>query len=106
MEVLGVSSEKGRRNWSMTQETLKVPKITTYGSLRDEFLKVLQVDTKQTWITPYEHYLADGLLPVEPMEAKMVKRNARQYTLVDGKIFRHGYTHPVLTCISGNQCAQ
>ena len=29
----------------MTQETLKVPRITTYGMLGDEFLEVLQVDT-------------------------------------------------------------
>ena len=36
----------------------------------------------------------------------MVKRNAGQYTLVDGNLFRHGYTHPILTCLSGYQCAR
>jgi len=38
------------------------------------------------------------------MEAKMVKRNAGRYTLIDGNLFRHGYTHPILTCVSGDQC--
>jgi len=106
VEVLEVSSEKGKRHWSMTQETLKVPRITTYGLLGDEFLGVLQVDTKETWMTHYKCYLVDGLLPAEPMEAKMVKRNAGRYTLVDGNLFLHGYTHPILTCVNGDQCAR
>ena len=44
----------------MTQGTLKVPRVTTYGLLENEFLEVLQVDTTETWITPYKRYLADG----------------------------------------------
>ncbi|XP_068466354.1 uncharacterized protein [Phaseolus vulgaris] len=88
----------------MIQETLKVLRITTYGLLGNEFLEVLRVNTTETWITPYKRYLVDGLLPVEPMKAKIVKRNARQYTLIDGNLFRHGYTHPILTCVCGDQC--
>jgi len=41
VEVLGINSGKGRRYQSMTQETLKVPRITTYWLLGDEFLEVL-----------------------------------------------------------------
>jgi len=104
MEVLGINSGKERRHRSMNHETLKVPRITTYGLLGDKFLEVLQVDTTKTWITPYQHYLADGLLVVEPMEAKTVKRNAGRYTLIDGKLFRHDYTHQILTCVSGDRC--
>jgi len=40
------------------------------------------------------------------MEAKIVKRNERRYTLIDGNIFRHGYTHPILRCVSEDQCAR
>jgi len=86
----------------MTRETMKVPRITTYGLLGDEFLEVLQVDTRETWITPYKCYLADGLFPVESMEAKMVKRNAGRYTLIDENLFCYGYTHLILTCVSGH----
>jgi len=106
VEILGVSLGKGRRNRSLTQETLKVPSVTTYGLLGDEFLEVLQVDTIVTWITPYQRYLTDGLLLAEPTEAKAVKRNVGMYTLIDGKLFRHGYTHPILTCISGDKCTR
>ena len=55
-------------------------------------------------MTPYQRYLADGILSVEPPKAKVVQRNAGRYTLVDGKLIRHGYTHPILTCGSGDQC--
>jgi len=47
-------------------------------------------------MTPYRRYLADGALPVEPEEGKKVKRNAARYTLADGVLFRHGFTHPTL----------
>jgi len=54
-------------------------------------------------MTSYRHYLADRILPLEPTEAKIVKKNSIRYTLVDGNLFRHGYTHPILICISGEQ---
>ncbi|XP_068463107.1 uncharacterized protein [Phaseolus vulgaris] len=57
-------------------------------------------------MTPYQYYLADGMLLVEPTEARVVKRNTGRYTPVDGKLFRHGYTHPILTCVSGDQCTR
>ena len=72
VEVLRVSSGKGRKHWSMIQETLKVPRITTYRLLGDEFLEVLQVDTTKTWITPYKCYLADGLLSDEPIDKCLI----------------------------------
>ena len=63
-----------------------------------------QGGTTETWITPYQRYLADGLLPVEPTEAKMVKKNAGKYTLINDMLFRHGYAHLALSCISEDQC--
>jgi len=57
-------------------------------------------------MTPYRRYLAAGLLPAEPTEAKIIKKNADKYTSVDGNLFRHGYNHPILTCVSGEQIPQ
>jgi len=56
-----------------------------------------------TWMTPYIWYLADQLLPSDPGQAKIVKKNASRYTLVDGYVFRHGYIYPLLTCRSEDQ---
>jgi len=55
-------------------------------------------------MTPYKRYLVNGMLPAEPAKAKNIKKNANRYTLIDGKLFIHGYTHPILTCVSRDQC--
>ena len=73
-------------------------------SLKDEHSKLMQVRVEETWLTPYKWYLVDGLLPSEPVEAKIVKRNSGRYTLIDMNLFRYDYTHPLLTCVSGDQC--
>ena len=57
-------------------------------------------------MTPYRRYIADGILPAEPGEGKKIKRNSARYTLVDGALFRHGFTHPILTCVSGDECTR
>ena len=76
-----------------------MPKVIVYGLSGEESLEVLQVDIVETWIVPYQRYFVDGMLLAEPTKAKTIKRNARRYTLVDG-----GYTHPIPTCVSGDQC--
>jgi len=35
-------------------------------------LQVYQVETGETWMTPYQHYLADEVLPLEPIEARKI----------------------------------
>jgi len=55
-------------------------------------------------MTTYQRYLADGVLPLEPTEARKIKKNSSKYTLIDGKLFRHGFTHPILVCVSGEKC--
>ncbi|XP_068476209.1 uncharacterized protein [Phaseolus vulgaris] len=69
-------------------------------------MQVCTVEEGDTWMTPYKRYLADGILPLEPEEGKKIKRNSAKYTLVDGELFRHGFTHPILVCVSGDQCSR
>ena len=57
-------------------------------------------------MTPYRRYLADEILPAEPEESKKIKRNVARYTQVDGILFKHGFTHPILTCVSGDECTR
>jgi len=94
-----------RGHRSLTQETLRTPSISAYPVLEGEPMHICIVEEGDTWMTPYRRYLADGILPLEPAEAKKIKRNSTKYTLVDGKLFRHGFTHPILACVSGDQCA-
>jgi len=59
-------------------------------------LHVFLVEEGEKWMTPYKRYLANGTLLLEPIEVRVVKKNAIKYTLVDGKLFRHGYAHPIM----------
>jgi len=52
-------------------------------------------------MTPYRCYLVDGILPLEPTEPRKIKKNSSKYTLIDEKLFRHGFTHLILVCVSG-----
>jgi len=83
---------------------LKTPRVSTYPVLGKESLQVYLVEGGETWMTPYKRYLADGILPLEPTEAKKIKKNSAKYTLIDRELFRHGFTHPILVCVSGDQC--
>ena len=49
-----------------------------------EPMQISIVKEGDTWMKPYRHYLVDGILPLEPAEAKKIKRNSTKYTLVDG----------------------
>jgi len=102
------SRESPRNHRSVTQDTLKTPRISTYADMPEEGrqMQVCVLAEGDTWMTPYKQSLADGALPVEPEEGKKVKRNAARYTLVDGVLFRHGFTHPILTCVSGDECTR
>ena len=37
---------------------------------------------------------------------KEVQDSIKQFKLVDGALFRHGFTHPILTCVSWDQCTR
>ena len=90
---------------SLTQETLQTPKISIYPILGKESMQVCLVEGGETWMTPYKRYLADGILPLESAEARKIKKNSAKYTLIDRELFRHGFTHLILVCVSGDQCA-
>jgi len=98
------NSGKGGRHRYVIQETLRSPKTTIQGPPEDDHVEIMQISAVDTWLTSYVRYLTDGLLPSEPTEAKITKKNASRYTLVDGHLLWYGYTYPLLTCVSGYQC--
>jgi len=91
---------------SLTQETLRAPKVRARPVRTDEVMEVCAVGKADTWITPYQRYLADGVLPLDPTEGKRVKRSSSKFTLIDGDLFRFGFTHPVLVCVQGSSAQE
>jgi len=101
------TSEGMRRSHQLlTQETVKTPRISRYPIVEVIMPQVHHVEKGETWMTAYQCYLADGILPLDPAEARKVKKNSSKYTLIDGKLFRHGFTHPILVCVDGEQCTR
>jgi len=90
----------------LIQDTARAPSISVYPTSPEEEdpMQVCVLEEGDTWMTPYRRYIADGILPVEPEEDKKIKRNSARYTLVDGALFRHEFTHLILTCVSGDEC--
>jgi len=75
-----------------------MPRISMYSIAGKRSSQVYQVETRETWMTPYQRYLADGILPLKLAEARKIKKNSSKYTLIHGKLFRHGFTHPIMVC--------
>jgi len=67
-------------------------------------MQVCVLEEGDTWMTPYKRYIADGILLAEPGEGKRINRNSTRYTLIDGALFKHRFTHPILTRVSGDEC--
>jgi len=103
---ISTDRERARSHRSLTQETLRTPNVSAYLVLVGEGdpMQVCAVEEGDTWMTPYKRYLADRILPVELEEGKKIKRNSAKYTLLDGELFRHGFTHLILVCVSGEYC--
>jgi len=102
VEIQHVDIAEGirRSHRSLTQKT---PRINRYPVVGMVIPQVHHVEEGETWMTAYRCYLANGILPLDFTEARKVKKNSSKYTLINGKLFRHGLTHPILVCVNGDQ---
>ena len=110
VDVLHISTSrvKPRSHRSLIQDTARAPRVSAYAASPEEEnrVQVCALEEGDAWMTPYRRYIADGILPAEPGEGKRIKRNFTRYVLLDGVLFRHGFTHPILTCVSGDECTR
>jgi len=76
------------------QETLRTPRVSI-GTENEEIANVFALEGRKdyTWIMPYVCYLAKGELPKDSREAREVRKNSEWYLMIDGYLFRHGFTH-------------
>jgi len=110
VDVLHISTTRGkpRSHRSLIQDTTKASRVSVYAASPGEegCMQVCILEEEDTWMRPYRRYLADGILPAEPGEGKKIKKNSARYTLIDGVLFRHRFTHLILTCVSGDECTR
>ncbi|XP_052297233.1 uncharacterized protein LOC127902365 [Citrus sinensis] len=65
----------------------------------EQNLGVLRIEQKCSWMDPIISYLRDGVLPPDKLRAREVRAQASRYTMIDGVLYRRGYTLPFLRCL-------
>ena len=65
-----------RGHRSLTQETLRTPRVRAHPAKEVRTMQVCTIHEPDTWITPYQRYLADGMLPMDSTEAKKIKKSS------------------------------
>ncbi|MCI19668.1 hypothetical protein A2U01_0040828 [Trifolium medium] len=50
-------------------------------------------------MTPVYNYLAYGTLPSDQKEAAVTRRRACAYVILDGSLYRRGFSIPLLKCV-------
>ena len=94
LQVCKSTEGMARSHRSLTQETLRMPRVRAHPVGETKMTQVCAIHEPDTWIPPYQRYMADRVLPVDPKEAKNVKKNSSKFTLIDGELYRFGFTHP------------
>ncbi|KAL0445645.1 UNVERIFIED_CONTAM: hypothetical protein Slati_1692400 [Sesamum latifolium] len=53
-----------------------------------------------TWTTPIVQFLAKGTLPEDCKEARKLKLRSAQFVLIDGDLYKRGFSSPMLKCVN------
>ncbi|KAK2410233.1 hypothetical protein QL285_045607 [Trifolium repens] len=89
------STKKKGGNKSVIQEILPRPSIEKPPATLD----INAIGDSNCRMTPVYNYLANDILPSDEKEAAAVKRRAYSYVLLDGTLYRRGFSIPLLKCI-------
>jgi hypothetical protein len=85
------STKKPGNNRTVIQETISKPSAET--------AKILMVVEGSDWRHPKIKYLQDETLPEEKEEAIKLKRTALQYAMLGDKLYKRGFSTPLLLCV-------
>nr|XP_025702844.1 uncharacterized protein LOC112803575 [Arachis hypogaea] len=87
------STKSGHGNRSLIQEVVKSPSVSTIINAH------LTSSNRESWTYPILQYLLDGTLPPDPKEERRIKREAANYTIIAGQLYKRGFSQPLLKCI-------
>ncbi|KAK1557267.1 hypothetical protein Q3G72_021359 [Acer saccharum] len=54
---------------------------------------------RNSWITPIKEYLVNDVLPSDPLEAKRLKYRATRYSVLNGELYKRGYSRALQRCV-------
>jgi hypothetical protein len=61
--------------------------------------EVSLIDTSNSWMTPIINYLEDETLPSDPVEARKLKVRSTRFILIQGVLYKRGFSLPYLRCL-------
>jgi hypothetical protein len=64
-----------------------------------EVAEVAMVVEEEDWRGPITQYLHNETLPQEKDEANKLKKAAAHYTLLGNKLYKRGFSAPLLLCV-------
>ncbi|CAJ2653396.1 unnamed protein product [Trifolium pratense] len=89
------STKRKGGNKSVIQEILPRPSIEKPSKVVD----INVIGDKDCWMTPVYNFLEHGTLPDDQKQATTVRRRACSYVILDGKLYRRGFSIPLLKCV-------
>ncbi|CAJ2655614.1 unnamed protein product [Trifolium pratense] len=89
------STKRKGGNKSVIQEILPRPSIEKPCKGVD----INVIGDKDCWMTPVYNFLEHGTLPDDQKQAAVVRRRACSYVILDGKLYRRGFSIPLLKCV-------
>ncbi|KAL2462231.1 Gypsy retrotransposon integrase-like protein 1 [Abeliophyllum distichum] len=62
-------------------------------------IEITNIEFEASWVDPIMNYLVKNILPEDPVEAKKMKVRATMFTMIDGQLYKWGFTIPYLKCL-------
>ncbi|KAH9768928.1 Ribonuclease H [Citrus sinensis] len=97
-EKMGLYLKKAKQMVGLFQEV----EVKTSPSIGEE-VEVMRVSAGESWMDPICAYVRDGVLPEDKRQARKLKCRAARYTLLDGVLYRRGFTLPLLRCLDNEE---
>jgi hypothetical protein len=85
------STKKPGNNRTVIQETIAKPSAET--------VEILMVVKGSDWRYPLIRYLQEEILPELKEEAARLKRASIHYAMIGDKLYKRGFTAPMLLCV-------
>uniref|UniRef100_A0A2N9ER72 RNA-directed DNA polymerase n=1 Tax=Fagus sylvatica TaxID=28930 RepID=A0A2N9ER72_FAGSY len=57
------------------------------------------INVSNSWMTPIVNYLEDETLPSDPVEARKLKVRSTRFILIQGVLYKRGFSLPYLRCL-------
>src|SRR3954468_9839273 len=96
------STRKKGGNKSVIQEILPKPSV----SQNTRAPQVFAIGDDQCWMPLVYNFLKKDELPADAKEASTIKRRACSYTILENKLYRRGFSIPLLKCIDASQALE